>query len=701
MKWNKKDIDPARIRMLSEKMNIDLLQTSILLRRGVKDEEFLYFLEDDLRYLHNPFLFRQMADAVDRVHAALDEKEKILIFGDRDVDGITSTVLLYETLQALGAEVEWRVPVGEDVYGLSEEAVRDFASRDGTLVFCVDCGISNFQEIELAGSLGVDTIVLDHHIPREGALPAALAVINPKVREDSYPFEGLAGCGVTAKMIWALCFSRTELYNQGYAFLYVDEETQQLEVYKYGNLLETDRQIYSLDSPVPLEELSHLLRGRILFTYGMSEQQEWFGRIFGRTADLNIADLADEICRDFPTLRGRSFRELRDKSRYARYTVEKADNGIAFLHLFSGLMLKRYSREFDLFTSSLDLVALGTLADLMPLTDENRILIRKGIPSLTRAVRPGMRELFIRQRILGRPLETSDVSWVISPWINSAGRMGRADKAVELFTTSDDTLRESLADEMHEINQERKKLGDALWEQAAGEARGQMEKFHNKLILISHLPVPRGLTGIVASRMVNSFHVPAIILSRQEDGTLSGSVRSSEDCPVRPILESMTELFIDFGGHDCAAGFSMEARNEELFYQRLTEFTAHWEPGDRVEPEPEVDAEIPHEYLNPALWDMVTTLAPYGESFRPLIFYSGNMLVEKAELIGREPQNHLKFLLSAGEYKFPALYWNGAECFQEFMRPDNRVNLLYHLKRNYYMNKETLQMVILDMEPAE
>ncbi len=700
MKWNKTYIDPLPVRRLSEKMHIDLLQASILTRRGIKEEDFLYFLEDDLRYLHNPFLFRHMSDAVDRVHAALDENEKVLIFGDRDVDGVTSTVLLYETLLTLGLDVQWRVPVGDDVYGLSEEAVRDFASHDGTLLFCVDCGISNYGEIALANSLGIDTIILDHHIPREGDLPEAFAIINPRVKEDSYPFEGLAGCGVVSKMIWALCFSLTELYNQGYAFLYVDYEKKQLEVYKYVNLLETERRFYPLENSVPLDELSDFLRGWLLFTYGLQEQQEGFSSLFGKAADVHIADISQEICRDFPSLQGRPFRELRDNSRYARYT-DDPDNGRAFLYLFSGLMLKRYAREFEPFQKSLDLTALGTLADLMPLLDENRILVKKGLPLLERAVRPGLRELFIRQRILGRPLETSDVSWMISPWINSAGRMGKADRAVELFVTSDGSRREALADEMHQINGERKKLGDALWEQAVDEAREHSEKYHNKLILISHLPVPRGLTGIVASRMVNSFRIPAIILSRQEDGSLSGSVRSPEDCPVRPILESMTELFTDFGGHDCAAGFSLEASREELFYKKLAEFTETWEPGDQEEPVPEVDAEIPHEYLNPALWEMVSSLEPYGESFRPLIFYSSGLVIEKAELIGKDPQNHLKFLLSAGEHKFPALFWNGAEKFQEFMRPDNRINMLYHLKRNYYMNKETLQMVVLDMEPAQ
>jgi len=327
--------------------------------------------------------------------------------------------------------------------------------------------------------------------------------------------------------------------------------------------------------------------------------------------------------------------------------------------------------------------------------------VRKGLSILNRAARPGLRELFIRQRILGRPLETNDISWLISPWINSAGRMGQADMAVRLFITEDTAERESLADGMHTLNQDRKKLGDTLWEQASGEAREALEAYHEKLILISHLPVPRGITGILAARMVNTFHVPSIILSRQEDGQLSGSIRSPESCPVRPILADMADLFNDFGGHDCAAGFSMDGSKEEKLKSRLRQFTSKWEPDIKVETVPEIDAEIPLDYLSPELWDLVSRMQPYGEGFKPLLFFSRGLTVEKADLIGKEPQNHLKFLLSSGKCRFPALFWNGAEQFQDFMRPDNRVNLLYHISRNYFMNKETLQMTILDMEPAQ
>ncbi|MDC7234886.1 MAG: single-stranded-DNA-specific exonuclease RecJ [Spirochaetales bacterium] len=699
MKWNKKAIDNQPVRDLAGRTGMDLLQASILLRRGFSLEDSRFFCEDDLRYLHNPFLFRHMADVVDRIHTAAEEEEHVLICGDRDVDGITSTVLLYEALKEAGITAEWRVPVGDDAYGLNPEVIRDFASRDGSLIFCVDCGISDFQEIALAGELGIDVVVLDHHNPRGDELPDALCIINPKVAEDRYPFEGLAGCAVVSKLIWALCFSRTELYNQGYCFFYVNSSEGQLEIYQYVNLVETGRKTYALDEPLPLEELSETLRGWPLFSYDLPGQKQALDDLFGSAADLHLTDLAVEVCRDFPSLQGMSFQTLRDKSRLARYSLDAPDNGEAFLHLFSGLMLKRYSSAFSFYENSLDLVALGTLADLMPLVDENRITVKRGVPLLAKAQRPGLRELFIRQRILGKPLESNDVSWSISPWINSSGRMGQADKAVELFITEDEARRSALADELHNLNQERKKLGDSLGEKVLEESRESLEEYSSKLTLVRSQDIPRGITGILAARMVNAFSVPSLILARQPDGSLSGSIRSPRGCSIQDLLGHHADLFTDYGGHDCAAGFSMEASREKDFLAMLKEYCRKWKPDIR-EDIPEVDAEVPSDFLKPELWDMVSRLGPYGEGFRPLTFLSRDILIEKSELIGKEPQNHLKFLLSTEISKFPALYWNAAEKFQEFMRPDNRVNLLYHVNRNSYMNRETLQITVIDMEPA-
>ncbi|MDY7029765.1 MAG: DHH family phosphoesterase, partial [Spirochaetota bacterium] len=243
MKWSKADIDKERVRRIAEKYDIDVLTAAILVRRGVESaEEIKFYLENDLLFTHNPFLFTEMEDVVDRILQAAAEGEKVKIFGDRDVDGITSTVLLKEGLEKLGLEVGWALPLGNDPYGLTMEVVEEFAREGGELLITVDCGISNLKEIARLADLGVDTIVIDHHNPQE-ELPPALAIIDPKMEESGYPFRDLAGCGVVAKLLWALEFSQTELYKQEIVLLHTrpGNDTVILEAVKLSNLVEVDR----------------------------------------------------------------------------------------------------------------------------------------------------------------------------------------------------------------------------------------------------------------------------------------------------------------------------------------------------------------------------------------------------------------------------------------------------------------------------
>ncbi|MDR2952560.1 MAG: DHH family phosphoesterase, partial [Treponema sp.] len=215
MKWVKKDIDAELVKKMSVKYGCDLLTASILARRGITNGDAArFFLEDDVQYLRNPFQLDGMEDAVERVLAAKEEGEKVLVFGDGDVDGITGTALLTEYLKEMGLDVQWRIPVGNESYGLSFEAVEEFAAHDGTLIITVDCGISRFMEIKRARELSVDVIVTDHHEPQE-ELPEALVIIDPKMRNSSYPFRDLSGCGVAYKLVSALRFAqKSELYGQ-------------------------------------------------------------------------------------------------------------------------------------------------------------------------------------------------------------------------------------------------------------------------------------------------------------------------------------------------------------------------------------------------------------------------------------------------------------------------------------------------------
>ncbi len=300
MKWIKKDVSQSLVRSIADKFGLDLLSSSILVRRGIsRPEDILYFLEDDARYLHNPFLFEGMEDAVDRLLLAIDEKEKVLVFGDRDADGVTSTTLLVDAFTEFGLDVSWRLPAQNDPYGLSIKAVDEFAALGGTVIVTVDCGISNHREVEHATELGVDVIIVDHHLLKADEVPAALAVINPKLAGTGYPFRDLAGCGVAYKLVSALKMARTGIYKQSIALLNVRplNESYQVEAVRLSNLVETGRIRETIvPGMVDIENtrLLRFIRDRQIFVWDAELQKRLFEKAFGKGVELQCYDARSE-----------------------------------------------------------------------------------------------------------------------------------------------------------------------------------------------------------------------------------------------------------------------------------------------------------------------------------------------------------------------------------------------------------------------
>mgnify|MGYP002625528219 CR=1 FL=1 len=242
-KWEKKAVDRAQLESLQKRYGIDALTASILLRRNIVDgKDLLYYMEDDLRFQHNPFTFVSMEDAVDRILAAQEEKEKVLIFGDRDVDGVSATTVLYDCLSELGIDVQFRLPAGDDAYGLSMAAVDDFAKDYGSLIITVDCGISNNAEVAHAGELGIDVIIVDHHNPQEQH-PSPSIIINPKCEDSGYAFHDISGCAVVFKLVSAIRFSRSKWYKQQVTLVNVlpTEDSYIIECIKLRNLVPVSR----------------------------------------------------------------------------------------------------------------------------------------------------------------------------------------------------------------------------------------------------------------------------------------------------------------------------------------------------------------------------------------------------------------------------------------------------------------------------
>jgi single-stranded-DNA-specific exonuclease len=712
MNWNKKEVSPQSVKELATRYGLDLLTASIFARRGITDPaELLFYLEDDPRYLRNPFLFAQMEDAVDRILLAADEAEKVLVFGDRDTDGVTSTALMVESLRELGLEASWRVPLAREAYGLSIAAVDEFAAEGGTLIITVDCGISNHAEIDRASELGVDVIVVDHHRLQAGDPPAALAVIDPKLPDSGYPFRDLAGCGVVYKLASALKLARTGIYKQQVALLNVRpvNDAYMIEAVRLSNLVETGRIRETIvPGMVDLERtrLVPFLSDRQIFVWGGELQRRLLEKALGKGAEVLFYDLAPDAADYIPQTRGQSLIRLKELSQIGRYSSEGLEEIDVLENLFISFALKKadWFGEDDLLR--LQLVALGTIADLMPLRDENRILVRRGLAAINKKPRPGISELLQKANLLGKKLGAGEIAWQVTPVVNSAGRMGSADRAVSLFLAASRPEREAFADEVLAMNVERRRLGGETWDIVYPLARESLAARGDKLVVVGSAEVFRGVTGLIASKVTGVLKVPAIVASFQEDGIVVGSIRSARGFPVSSFLEACAELFIDYGGHDAAAGFSLQAKDWPEFEARTIAYAEALEMEDGDD-SIEIDAELPHDYLKPELAAVSERFEPFGEANEPLVFLARDVPISDVQLVGKKEQNHLKLTLDFGRHKWPALVWDGAQRLQRDFNFDydskkgDRIDLVFKVTINRFNGMEQPQLEVFDLRRAE
>jgi single-stranded-DNA-specific exonuclease len=701
MKWNKTPIDAALVKELARRYEIDLLTGSILARRGITDPEAVkFFLQDDLRLLHNPFLMPAMADAVERINAAVDSGEKILIFGDRDVDGITSTVLLFEALKEMGAEVDWMLPEGEEAYGLSRGVIeRAVASQVGLLV-TVDCGVSNGPEIELAASLGIETVVIDHHNPPPD-LPPAAAVVDPKL--PGYPFRDLCACAVASKVEWALRFSRSPFFGASLCLLNARpaNETIVVEAVRLANLVETERITESfVPGLVPFEKtrLARFLAGEEVLVMEAPAQARLLEKAFGAGALISLSDISPLIAQFLPGLAGKSLLRLQQSSRAAVFSAKPPTEIDVLSETFASLVLAREAERLAPVFARLDLVTLGTLADLMPLCDENRVLVRRGLALLRASERNGLRQVFRRKELLGKRISTSDIAWQVSPLINSAGRMGEPGTATRVFLAESPEAAEPLVEQLFLLDGKRKSLGESAWNLVMDQARDSLERSGGRCILVHDERIQRGITGIIASRLQGFFKAPAIVMAVGTQ-TAVGSIRSNQNRVIADFFERHGTEFLSFGGHDFAGGFSIERGRVEGFVQAFFERAGEIPQPPAADGETiTIDAEIPLTYLSPELQKTVDLFEPFGEGNPPLVFLTRGMRVAHCELIGRKDLNHLKLLLEAGATKWPAVYWNAAARFPGDFTIGEKVDVVYRLGRNTFGGGENLQLTILDIE---
>jgi single-stranded-DNA-specific exonuclease len=585
--WTFAQPDEETCRHLSEAFSLHPAVAAVLYNRGVRtDADVETYLRGGLDALHDPFLMKDVDRAVDRILQAAARDEKVAVYGDFDVDGLTSMHLLGRFLFSIGIECTEYVPNRLlEGYGLSRDGIESCHAEGASLLITVDCGISSVDEVAYATGLGMDVIVADHHEP-EPILPDCCAVIDPKRSDCSYPFSELAGVGVVYKLCQAI-----------------------------------------------LEKLPSGPRGA-------------------------------------------SHRKMAER------------------HAATG---SKMPTPHDLFRQMIDVVALGTVADLAPLVDENRLLVRAGLRELSTTRNTGLQELKAICKV-DRRVTAYDIAFRIAPRLNAAGRMGNAESALRLLNSEDEVEAYNLASVMEENNKNRQKIEQQILREAEQQIRNEVDLETTRCLIVHSEDWHQGVTGIVASRLTKSYYRPTIILS-VEGEMARATARSIPEFDLLAGLRDCREYLATFGGHRLAAGFDIHMSNFPAFKEKFERLTAEQLSADDITPKIVVDAVIDINEVCPELVASLRKLEPFGEANPQPLFVSRGLLLKSSPTVvaGR----HLKALVEGRDSLIEAIGFDMADRLRELRNLTAPFDLAYVPRMNSYRGIENLQLVIKDIQPSE
>ncbi|GAA0106048.1 single-stranded-DNA-specific exonuclease RecJ [Paraclostridium sordellii] len=561
-KWTLKYKDKIKKYDLSEKMKISPEIGQILKNRGIESEnDAEIFINPSLEYLRDPFLMKDMQKAVDRIKLAIEKKENIWIYGDYDVDGVSSTSILCIYFESIGYPVKFYIPNRlEEGYGINEDAIKVLSEQDCDLIISVDCGITSVKEVDLANDLGLDVIITDHHEVQE-SIPNAYAVINPKQEDCKYPFDMLCGCGVAFKLIQAL---------------------------------------------TPKEEFE-----KTMYDY-------------------------------------------------------------------------------------LEIVTLATICDIVPLIDENRIIVKNGLKLMKDGKNQGLRELINVCGIDTDKIGSSHVGFSIGPRINASGRLGYSYLGVELFTTKSKEEAVEIATLLEEKNNERQMIESKMYQEAENIISSNERYKDDKVLVIANEGWQHGVIGIVASKLTEKYYKPTILLTIEGDEA-TGSARSIKGFSIFDTLVECSDLLGKFGGHEQAAGLSMNKDNIDKLRNKVNEIANFNLSDEDMVENINVEFELNEDSIDFNLIEELHNLEPFGVSNPTPKFIIRNMEVRTIFRMGKE-KNHLKVNLEK-EKVYECVGFNMAYLADNFDIGD-KVDVLFQLDENNYMGSRKIQFLIKDIRLA-
>ena len=557
--WKYKYIDESKVQEIKSRVLVSDFLAKVLATLNVDVEDMESFLKPRLSSMNDPFLLKDMNKCVYRIVKALDDGEHIVIFGDYDVDGITSTAIMYDFLTELGGKVDYYVPNRlSEGYGLSKSAVDNALEKKPDLIITVDCGITSVQEVDYIRSKGVEIIITDHH-ECGSKLPNAYGVINPMRDDNKYPFRSLAGVGVALKLIIALCKEK---------------------------------------------------------------------------------DFGDQ---------------------YLKY---------------------------------MDIVLLGTVADVVSLTDENRAMVRYGLKKMNKMPNLGISKLIEASGIRSKEITTANVGFGLAPRLNAAGRLGDATQCVELLTTRDKNRAEHIANFLEHENRERKKTEQAILEEALEKIKANgLDK--DKVIVVSDENWHRGVIGIVASRITDMYFKPSIVLT-MKDGIANGSARSIKNFDLFCAISECKDLLVNFGGHKMAAGLTINQNNIDLLRKRINEYADEKLDLEGMRDVLDITMQLDITDITLENAKKLEHLKPFGSDNPVPIFSCYNMKVVGIRVMTEG--KHLKLVLGGGNLNstVEALGFNMGNIART-IHVDDHVDVVFELGRNNWNGRENVQMIIKDM----
>jgi single-stranded-DNA-specific exonuclease len=509
---------------------------------------------------------------------------------------------------------------------------------------------------------------------------------------------------VAYKLVSALRFAlKSELYGQSVCLLNTRplNDCWVIEIAKLRNLALIDSLSETVvPGVVKISEtrLPAFLEGQQILTWDAALQKRTLAQIFGNGVEIYMQDISGEIGKEIPQTAGKTLLRIKELSRIAKYQDREISEIDVFVKLFNLFVWQREKLFGADDNMDLQLACLGTLADIMPLKNENRIIVKQGLQSIIEKPRPGLSDLLFKLDLSGKRISAHDVSWLLTPAINAAGRMGNPKKALDLLMEKDTRERDRLATELIKMNEERKKIGEEIWTEIEPAAAGNMQAYHNKLAVAYGPNIPRGVTGIMANRLLTRFKVPALVASFGEE-VFTASLRSIRGYDLRFLLEPCSDLFLDWGGHDFAAGFSISKANWEPFLERLKSKAAEINLSDGEDGETlKIDAELPLSYLNPDIFTLLDRLEPYGEGNEPITFLVRKIKISEISLMGKPEAKHVKLTLDTQSHKWPAVYWQAADKAKRDFDLGDKVDVVFRVTRNRFNGKETPQLVISDLK---